>query len=76
MAEQDERRQDEDTTGDMLGGIARGPIVQTDADREIAREGDRGDDAGVDPAGDVRTRTDDRSKYGVPDPNQGLNVRD
>ncbi len=75
MAEQDERRQDEDTTGDMLGGIARGPLVQTETDREIARSGDR-DTHAVDPGDDAQTRAEDGSKYGVPDPNQGLNVRD
>jgi hypothetical protein len=78
MADHDERRRDEEdtaTAGEMLGGIARGPITQTDADREIARSTDR-DAHAVDPADDAVTRAEDRSKYGVPDPNQGLNVRD
>ena len=73
MADQDQDQRD-DTSGDMLGGIARGPIVQSDTDRDLVR--DRDEESSTSDISEERTRAEDRDRYGVPDPNRGLNVRD
>jgi len=70
----DQNRRDDTSEGDMLGGIARGPVVQSDEDRELVRDHE-GESATGDTA-EEPTRAEDRDRYGVPDPNRGINVRD
>jgi hypothetical protein len=70
----DQDRRDDVSEGDMLGGIARGPIVQPDEDRDLVR--DREDESVTSDMPEESTRAEDRDRYGVPDPNRAINVRD
>jgi hypothetical protein len=74
MTDKDHDQPDQAAAGDMLGGIARGPIVQSDEDRDLVK--DREDGSVSSDMPEESTRAEDRDRYGIPDPNRGLNVRD
>jgi hypothetical protein len=73
MGDHDKDQRDDAASGDLLGGIARGPIVQSDTDRDLVRDREESSTSDI---SEERTRAEDRDRYGIPDPNRGLNVRD
>jgi uncharacterized protein (UPF0254 family) len=72
----DENRDADLQSGDILG-VARGPIVQTEEDKAVARDSDVDSGSTGQSDEEIRSeRTTTQTRYGVPEPPQGLHIED